>query len=121
MTHIPYTKDEIKTLNKFYREQAKTAEEYEQKRIISDLVNIGLDCLAPYKRYVQRFAYLMMWRACRLGVAEEYNFGRGKGKFRCAGTYSINDVIITLLMDEEAYKYAKRFIKARAKHKNTDN
>ena len=116
MTHIPYTKDEIKTLDKFYNEQKRAKEEWIEKSLIKELVNIGFDCLAPYKRYIQRFAYLMMWRACKLGVAIEYDFGRGKGKFKTAGTYSINDVIITLLMDEEAYKLARRYRKTRAKH-----
>ena len=58
----------------------------------------------------------MMWRACRLGVAEEYDFGRGKGKFTTAKQYTINDVLITLLMDDEAYKIARRYRKTRAKH-----
>lgn len=116
MTHVPYTKDEIKVLNKFYAEQKRAKEELLEKSVIKELASIGFDCLAAYKRYIQRFAYLMMWRACSLGIAIEYDFGRGKGKFKTAETYSIDDVVNVLWTDEEAHKIARRYIKTRAKH-----
>lgn len=89
-------------------------EQFIEKYLISDLVGIGFDCLGAYKPHVQRFAHIMMKRACELGLAEPFDYGRGKGKYTT--TYSIKAVELKMLCDSEAYKIARRFRKVQESH-----
>lgn len=77
---------------------------------IDNLVNIGFDKLSAYKPSVVKAVKEIMARACELGLAEPYDFGKGKGKYRCVDGNSIEDVVKGLLDDKIARKIAMSYV-----------
>lgn len=76
---------------------------------IDQLVRIGFDKFAPYKPSTIKVVKELMNRACELGLAEPYDFGRGKGKYRTT-VDSIEAVKSGLIDDPKAREIAKNYV-----------
>ena len=76
---------------------------------IDNLVGIGSDKLAAYKPAVAKAAKATMDRAVAKGLAEPFDFGRGKGKYR--SDLSHDDIVKGLIDDEETRNIANRYLK----------
>lgn len=74
---------------------------------LSKLTHIGFGHSSGVAPWVWRYAKQLMDRACALGLAKPYNFGRGKGKYTTDS--KIEDVASAMQRDPEAIKIAARY------------
>ena len=80
--------------------------------VISKLVYIGFSVKRVFKPTSWRYATKMLDRACELDLAYPYDFGRGKGKYKCQEGIRIDDIVKTLQNDDIAIHIATEYLKS---------
>ncbi len=81
--------------------------------VLRDLINIGFSQTRHVQPWAWRYAKQLMDRACALGLARPYDFGRGKGKY--TSELHTPDLAAKLEHDPQAVKIASRYRAARTK------
>lgn len=92
----------------------------EYKDTLHKFVRIGFDKLHYYNPMVIKYVKMIMNIAISKGLAEPYNFGKGKGKYITKNNLSPDEVATSLESVEEVkpivdkyFKYVEKLRKAR--------
>lgn len=78
-------------------------------REIENLVWVGFDKPSEYRKSVWFNAKKMLMVACELGIAFEFDYGKGKGKY--SSNLSIKEVVSLLQKNERAIEIALKSLR----------